>query len=85
MQQAGQLMQSAQKYAPYFQQARPMLKNLPALWRMYKSFKSLPSENEDSPPVLKRRMARPKKEKIEEVKKTSNNSYPKVYQPPFEI
>ncbi len=47
MNQAGQLVQSAQKYAPMIQQAQPMLKNLPALWRLYKGFQSTPAPEQE--------------------------------------
>lgn len=42
-----QFMKTAQNYQPYIQQARPLLKNLPAMWNLYKGFTGT-SENKQS-------------------------------------
>lgn len=42
---ANSLFTNAQKFTPYFQQAAPMFKNLPALWRLYKGFKGTPDDD----------------------------------------
>ncbi|MBD8031890.1 VrrA/YqfQ family protein [Solibacillus merdavium] len=45
---ANSLFSNAQKFTPYIQQAAPMFKNLPALWRMYRGFKDSPDPLESS-------------------------------------
>lgn len=44
---ANSLFNNAQKFTPYIQQAAPMFKNLPALWRLYKGFKDTPDDDQD--------------------------------------
>lgn len=43
MQTANRFLNTAQQYAPLVQQFAPMFQNLPALWRLYKGFQSLPA------------------------------------------
>ncbi len=50
LQSTGQFMKTAQTYAPYVQQAVPMFKNIPALFRLYKGFQNAPNANEKSTP-----------------------------------
>ncbi len=38
---------TAQGFQPYIAQATPLLRNLPALWRLYKGFSSTPKGDED--------------------------------------
>ena len=45
LQSTGQFMKTAQTYAPYVQQAVPMFKNIPALFRLYKGFQNAPTAN----------------------------------------
>nr|WP_106779961.1 VrrA/YqfQ family protein [Lysinibacillus timonensis] len=40
------LLATAQGFQPYIAQATPLIRNLPALWRMYKGFKSAPNAKE---------------------------------------
>lgn len=47
LQTANSFMNTAQKFTPYVQQAAPMIKNLPALWRMYRGFSNSPDDEED--------------------------------------
>ena len=89
MNQAGQFMQSAQKYAPLIQQARPMLNNLPVLWKLYKGFQSTPSQEE---PVARssrsQERAEPTRSSRSSTRSTLNletrPSLPKIYQPNLE-
>ena len=58
---ANSLFNNAQKFTPYMQQAAPMFKNLPALWRIYKGFKQQPDPLESSnvePPTRRQRSDR---------------------------
>lgn len=43
MQTANQFLNTAQQFAPLVQQMAPMVQNLPAMWRLYKGFQSLPN------------------------------------------
>ncbi|MBE1553732.1 VrrA/YqfQ family protein [Sporosarcina limicola] len=43
MQTANRFLNTAQQFAPVVQQMAPMMQNLPAMWRLYKGFQSLPS------------------------------------------
>lgn len=43
MQTANRFLNTAQQFAPLVQQVAPMVQNLPAMWRLYKGFQSLPS------------------------------------------
>lgn len=43
MQTANRFLNTAQQFAPLVQQIAPMFQNLPAMWRLYKGFQSLPS------------------------------------------
>ena len=43
MQTANRFLNTAQQFAPLVQQFAPMFQNLPAMWRLYKGFQSLPS------------------------------------------
>lgn len=43
MQTANRFLNTAQQFAPLVQQMAPMVQNLPAMWRLYKGFQSLPS------------------------------------------
>mgnify|MGYP006333460959 CR=1 FL=1 len=91
MNQAGQFMQSAQKYAPLFQQARPMLNNLPVLWKLYKGFQSTtPSQEEEQ--VIRSPRAQQRFEESRSSRSSTRSSLndetrpsiPKIYQPNFE-
>ena len=96
MNQAGQFVQSAQKYAPMIQQARPMLKNLPALWRLYKGFQSTPSSSKEEEQVIRSPRAQERFEQSRSSRSSSRSStrstineetrpsLPKIYQPSFE-
>lgn len=74
---AQSLFEQAQKFTPYMQQAAPMMKNLPALWRMYKGFK------QDS--SLESSVERPPRKPVKQVEQsyTQRPSVPKIYQPPY--
>lgn len=86
-----QLMKTAENYKPYIQQAQPLLKNLPALWKLYKGF-SAPTPSTDN-----RRETRPsntrrprtnesRSSRVEESRPAvvkENPSTPMIYQPPF--
>lgn len=54
MQTANRFLNTAQQYAPVVQQFAPMMQNLPAMWKLYKGFQSLPSTGPTGPAVASR-------------------------------
>lgn len=86
---ADKLFSTAQNYTPYIQQAVPMVKNLPALYRMYKGFQGLPDVNKTNNKQTKapRRAASPSNRRQnlpEQSDLTPKPSKPRIFQPPFE-
>ena len=90
---ANSLFNNAQKFTPYIQQAAPMFKNLPALWRLYKGFKdtpdplesstvAMPGERPSRDGLFRNRPSRQTEEPVRPI--TSRPSIPKIFQPPFE-
>ena len=51
MQTANRFLNTAQQFAPLVQQFSPMLQNLPAMWKLYKGFQSLPSTGAQAGPT----------------------------------
>lgn len=88
---ANSLFENAQKFTPYIQQATPMFKNLPALWRMYRGLKGSPDILESSTIVApvegpsRQRQARgPRQPQQPNAPIKSKPSLPMIFQPPFE-
>lgn len=86
---ANSLFENAQKFTPYIQQATPMFKNLPALWRMYRGFKNAPDPLESSTIVApverpSRQPRRSRQQSQQYIPITTKPSVPMIFQPPFE-
>lgn len=47
METANRFLSTAQSFQPYIAQATPLFRNLPALWRIYKGFKSAPDAKDE--------------------------------------
>jgi len=77
MQTANQFLNTAQQFAPVVQQFAPMVQNLPAMWRLYKGFQSLPVAGAASIPTSGAVAAR----SVANV--TSGLSAPRIFQPPI--
>lgn len=77
MQTANQFLNTAQQFAPVVQQFAPMVQNLPAMWRLYKGFQSLPTAGAASLPVSGAGAAR----SVANV--ASGLSSPRIFQPPI--
>ena len=77
MQTANQFLNTAQQFAPVVQQFAPMVQNLPAMWRLYKGFQSLPVAGAASLPSTGAVAAR----SVANV--TSGLSAPRIFQPPI--
>ncbi|MEK4230012.1 VrrA/YqfQ family protein [Solibacillus sp. FSL H8-0538] len=83
---ANSLFNNAQKFTPYFQQAAPMFKNLPALWKIYKGFKDTPADSDfelESTAPQATGPAQPQPQS--QVPLTPRPSVPRIYQPPFDF
>ncbi|WP_347789424.1 VrrA/YqfQ family protein [Solibacillus sp. CAU 1738] len=101
LQTANSFMNNAQKFTPYVQQAAPMFKNLPALWRMYRGFSNSSSDESSTIPTKRESRnirdssnfdersesdnIRGRKKTEKRVDLTPKPSVPRIYQPPFDI
>ncbi|MEJ9280741.1 MULTISPECIES: VrrA/YqfQ family protein [Ureibacillus] len=90
---ANRFLATAQSFQPYIQQAAPMLRNLPALWKLYKGFQGLPTQTQgkQSNEEGKRQISHSnysrqerRNEKNLKQEEISRPSIPKIYQPPFD-
>lgn len=90
LQTADKLFVTAQNYTPYIQQAVPMVKNLPSLYRMYKGFQNLPdiqSPKSNAQPTRKNpsQSHRNRREtSLEPSDLTTKPSKPRIFQPPLD-
>ncbi|MCT6922579.1 VrrA/YqfQ family protein [Metasolibacillus sp.] len=84
LQTANSFMDNAQKFTPYVQQAAPMIKNLPALWRMYRGFRSQPSES-STIRAPREEMNFSLDSSSKPIERQTRPSVPRIYQPPFEF
>lgn len=87
METANKFLSTAQSFQPYIQQATPMIRNLPALWKIYKGFQSVPSATEGAEKTGKRNTpSNPTKSshrKGTQQNNTTRPSVPRIYQPPY--
>lgn len=87
LQSTGQFMKTAQTYAPYVQQAVPMFKNIPALFRLYKGFQNAPNASENPRPTRSPDRSAPSPKPAKQPQPTPREDYstkpslPKIYQP----
>lgn len=79
MQTANQFLNTAQQFAPVVQQFAPMVQNLPAMWRLYKGFQSLPVAGAANPPVSGGIAAAQSVANV-----SSGLSTPRIFQPPIQ-
>lgn len=82
LQSADKLFATAQQVSPYIQQAAPMVKNLPSLFRLYKGFQGLPDANT----TQQSKQTRPITPSIDQTKAydyTPKPSKPRIFQPPL--
>ncbi len=70
MQTANRFLNTAQQYAPVVQQFAPMMQNLPAMWKLYKGFQSLPTSGAASSATQS------------SIASSSGISIPRIFQPP---
>ncbi|WP_240315679.1 YqfQ family protein [Sporosarcina sp. PTS2304] len=77
MQTANRFLNTAQQFAPIVQQVAPMLQNLPAMWRLYKGFQSIPDA--PTPQTANPVAAGNPSRSIP----SDQPAAPRIYQPPF--
>lgn len=90
---ANRFLATAQGFQPIIQQASPMLRNLPALWRLYKGFQSAPDpSNEPEPKPVERRQRsqstyteRPSRNTDSTPPQPTRPSVPRIFQPPYDF
>jgi len=90
---ANKFLATAQSFQPLIQQATPMFRNLPAIWKLYKGFQSIPStSNEEEKPYRPESSSfeektRPRKTEAAPSKpiKSTRPSTPKIFQPPYDF
>ncbi|MEG0451210.1 MAG: VrrA/YqfQ family protein [Lysinibacillus sp.] len=95
LQSADSLFNSAKTYTPYIQQAMPMMKNIPALFKMYKGFQGLPDAGAGADASaaadlasddigLPRRNNRTPNLNNQPISQGLQPSRPRIFQPPME-
>ncbi|RNC98216.1 hypothetical protein EC501_12045 [Lysinibacillus halotolerans] len=91
---ANKFLATAQSFQPLIQQATPMIRNLPALWKLYKGFQSMPSSNETEPKQERKGSKRDsfdsistssRSKKVSPEKLATRPSKPLIYQPPYDF
>lgn len=97
LQSADSLFNSAKTYTPYIQQAMPMMKNIPSLFKLYKGFQSLPdagavagagtaavaAESLAATTSQQRSSRRSSTQNISSIPRESIPSKPRIFQPPM--
>ena len=83
MQTANRFLNTAQQFAPVVQQFAPMMQNLPAMWKLYKGFQSLPSTG-SAATIARAAAAAPTSATAQSVARSINpgSSIPRIFQPP---
>lgn len=70
------VLNTAQKFGPVIEQYGPMVKNLPAMWKLYKGMKNLPdTETDQTAPTVHQTAS--SEEAVQELPKTSKETRPK--------
>lgn len=86
---ANRFLATAQSFQPYIQQAAPMIRNLPALWKLYRGFQSVPSQGQGVEQEISLENSRPttnvRSESTPKQSYSPKPSLPKIYQPPFDF
>ena len=93
LQSADSLFNSAKTYTPYIQQAMPMMKNIPSLFKLYKGFQGLPDADAAAGTAAvasaataakqSRSSQRSSNQSIAPVPREPVPSRPRIFQPPM--
>ncbi len=79
METANRFISTVQQYAPIIQQFAPMIQNIPAMWKLYRGFQSLPAAGIAGGASVASTVARA----TSPVASVPRPSVPKVFQPPI--
>ena len=78
LQTADQFLSTAQRLTPMVQQVAPMVQNIPALWKIYRGFQSMPDATSTASAVSRSAGAA-----AASVTRTTGSSIPRIFQPPL--
>ncbi|WP_432355230.1 VrrA/YqfQ family protein [Sporosarcina sp. A2] len=79
METANRFISTVQQYAPIVQQFAPMIQNIPAMWKLYRGFQSLPAAGIASNAAVASAATRA----AGPISSVPRPSVPKVFQPPI--
>lgn len=79
METANRFISTVQQYAPIVQQFAPMIQNIPAMWKLYRGFQSLPDAGAAGASATASSAAR----STAPIASGPRPSVPKVFQPPI--
>ncbi|HSO57769.1 MAG TPA: VrrA/YqfQ family protein [Paenisporosarcina sp.] len=79
LQTADQFLSTAQRLTPMVQQVAPMVQNIPALWKIYRGFQSMPNVTTAASAVSRSAGAAA----ATSVARTTGSSIPRIFQPPL--
>lgn len=89
---ANRFLATAQGFQPLIQQASPMIRNLPALWRLYKGFQSAPNNSTEPEQVERQQYSQPayrertlRNADSTPQQQTTRPSVPRIFQPPHDF
>ncbi|PUB12553.1 VrrA/YqfQ family protein [Paenisporosarcina sp. OV554] len=78
LQTADQFLSTAQRLTPMVQQVAPMVQNIPALWKIYRGFQSMPDATSTASAVTRSAGA-----VASSVPRPTGSSIPRIFQPPL--
>lgn len=78
LQTADQFLSTAQRLTPMVQQVAPMVQNIPALWKIYRGFQSMPDATSTASAVSRSAGAA-----ATSVTRSTGSSIPRIFQPPL--
>ncbi|WP_153733196.1 VrrA/YqfQ family protein [Sporosarcina obsidiansis] len=83
MQTANRFLNTAQQFAPLVQQFAPMVQNLPAMWKLYKGFQSMPNAPVTQNPIRPGSSPASQGAPTSAATPVNQPSTPRIFQPPF--
>jgi hypothetical protein len=82
LQTADQFLSTAQRLTPMVQQVAPMVQNIPALWKIYRGFQSMPNATATATAAASS-VSRSAGAAAAAVPRTIGSSIPRIFQPPL--
>ena len=83
METADRFLNTAQKLTPMVQQFSPMVQNLPALWKIYRGFQTMPDATATTSTVRNAASATSAASTASAASRISRPSTPRIFQPPI--